>query len=145
MTSAHLHLVLNHLPLACGVLGIILMLYARVRKVGGLHEAGLVLFVIGGLLTIPTYLSGEPSEGLVKEIPGVDATLVEEHEDSAGFAAAATGLLAVASLATLLMQSRGRLVPGWLAVAVIVLSLLSAVTMGRTAYLGGKIHHAEVR
>jgi uncharacterized membrane protein (UPF0136 family) len=145
MTPAHLHLALNHLPLACGVLGIVLLAYGRVRKVGGVHEAALVLFVIGGLLTIPTYLSGEPSEGLVKEIPGVDAALVEEHEDAAGFAAAATGLLAVASFATLLMQSRGRPVPGWLTVAVLVLSLLAAVTMGRTANLGGRIHHAEVR
>jgi hypothetical protein len=145
MTSAHLHLVFNHLPLASAVLGIILMVYGRARRVAGLHEAALVLFVIGGLLTIPTYLSGEPSEGMVKEMPGVDATLVEEHEDAAGFAAAATGLLAVASFATLLLQARGRPVPGWLSVAVIVLSLLTAVILGRTATLGGRIHHAEVR
>jgi len=145
MTSAHLHLALNHLPLACGVLGIILLIYGRVRRGGGLHEAALVLFVVGGLLTIPTYLSGEPSEGMVKEMPGVDATLIEEHEDAAGFAATAIGLLAAASLVALLMQSRGRPAPGWLVGAVIVLALLSAVIMGRTANLGGRIHHAEVR
>lgn len=145
MNAAHLHLVFNHLPLACALFGLLLLAWGRARRAAGLHEGALVLFVLGGLLTIPTYVSGEPGEEVVEHLPGVSAALIEDHEEAAGIAAVAAGLLAIAALTALLLQMRRRPVAGWVSGAVVALSLLTAAAMGWTAHLGGRIHHPETR
>ena len=51
----------------------------------------------------------------------------------------------VAALGGLIFSRRRKLVPNWLSVIVLVLSLIVFALMARTANLGGLIQHAEIR
>ena len=145
MNAAHLHLLVNHLPVILPPLGLLLLLCAKLRKSDDLHQAALGVFVLGALLAVPAYYSGEPAEERVENLPGVAKFLIHEHEESAEWAAVTIGILGVLAAPALILRARRRRVPAPLGAAVIVAALLTAVVMGRTAQLGGRIHHPEIR
>lgn len=145
MNEAEIHLALNHLPLFGTVFGFLILLAALMRKSRDLKQAGLWLFLVAALGAIPVYLSGEPAEELVEEVAGVDPELIEEHEESALWALVGIELLGAASLAGLYLSRNTGEPPERLVQACLVLALIALAIVGRTAYLGGQIHHPEVR
>ena len=145
MNAAHLHLLVNHLPVILPPLGLLLLLCARLRGSDDIRQAAMGVFVLGALLAVPAYYSGEPAEERVEDLPGVAKSLIHEHEESAEWAAGAIGILGVLAAPALILLARRRRVPAPLRAAVLVAALLTAVVMGRTALLGGRIHHPEIR
>lgn len=144
MNAAHLHLLVNHLPVILPPLGLLLLLCARLRGSDDLHQAAMGVFVIGALLAVPAYYSGEPAEERVENLPGVAKSLIHEHEESAEWAAVTIGILGVLAAGGLVMTFRRRPVPAPLGAAIAVVALFTAVVMARTAQLGGRIHHPEI-
>ena len=146
MDAAHVHLILNHLPLAASLAGLLLLGTARVReREGDLAKAGLVALVVGALLAIPTYLTGEGAEDIVKGLPGVAKALVEPHEDAAVYALVAVELAGIVAFGALLFARSRPQLSRRLTTAALVLAAFSLATMARVANLGGKIHHSELR
>jgi hypothetical protein len=144
MNPAHLHLILNHIPVVGTGFGMGLISWALIRKSEELKKVSLGVFVIVALLTIPVYLTGEPAEHFIEDLPGVSEEAIEEHEDAATFAFA--GLLAVGalSIAGLAFGWRRKLAPNWISVAALAMSVLVFAIMVRTAHLGGLIRHPEL-
>ena len=144
MTSAHFHLMLNHLPVLGSLFGVALLGVAVRRKSAELTHAGLVTLVIAALAAIPAFLTGEGAEHAVEHLPGVGESLIERHADMAGVALAFLEIAGGLALATLILERVGRahraLAPATLAVAAI-----ASVLMGYTALLGGEIRHTEIR
>jgi uncharacterized membrane protein len=103
------------------------------------------LFIIIALLSIPAYLTGEPAEELVENLPGVDKASIEQHEEAAQVAFVGVLILGAATLVGLIFFGLGKSVPNSLSVIVLVLSLIVFVLMARTANLGGSIRHTEIR
>ena len=58
MALSNLHLVLNHVPVIGALIAFGVLLLALVRRSDDLRRAGLEVFVLFGLLTLPAYLSG---------------------------------------------------------------------------------------
>jgi hypothetical protein len=48
-----------------------------------LKRISLGIFIIVALLAIPAYLTGEPTEELVENLPGVSKSSIEQHEEAA--------------------------------------------------------------
>jgi uncharacterized membrane protein len=145
MNWAYVHLVLNHFPVVGTVLGLLLLLWALARRSEELKGGACGLFVLAGLLALPTYWTGEPAEDRVKGLPGVAQALIEEHEEAAMFAVIASAVLGAMALTALaLARLRGR-IPRSLTGAILVLAVLTTAIMVRTASLGGRIHHEEIR
>lgn len=145
MNSAHLHLMLNHLPVVGSVFALLLLVAALMRKSQELQKASLVVFAIIALTAVPVYLTGEPAEKLVERLPGITEAVIEQHEEAAEVAFISVLALGVAALGGLAFAWRARPLPRWFA---IVLLLLSVTTMGlmlRTANLGGQVRHTEIR
>ena len=147
MNAAHIHLMLNHLPLAGSLTALLLLGAARGRpgENRDLEKAGLIALVVGALLAIPTYLTGEGAEDVVRRLPGVAKTLVEPHEEAA---IAALVAIELGGLVALVALALARTRPGQsrqLTSAALALSAISLATMGWVANLGGQIHHAELR
>jgi uncharacterized membrane protein len=144
MNWAQAHLLLNHLP----VLGLVYSLLIF----GGsffwyrreLRRAGLILFVITALGTIPVYMTGEPAEHLVRDMPQVDRDAIETHQDWATASLIAIEVLGVVALASLYLSWKSTL-PELLVQACLLLALISFGIVGWTAHLGGQVHHPEVR
>lgn len=145
MSAAYLHLAVNHLPLAALALGLVLLAVTGIWRGAGLRKAALVLFVAAAVATGPTYFSGEPAEEAVEHLPGVSHPDIEEHEEAARWAAVATALAGVVSLLALILEARSRASARRAGTAAILLAVLAAVMMGRTAQLGGIIRHPEIR
>ncbi len=145
LDQAHIHLLLNHLPVLGAAFGLLLFASGLAKASRDLKGAGLVTFVLVALATIPVYLTGEPAEEVVEGLPGVSEDVIGPHEDSAQLAFIAAGVLGAVALAGLVVTRRKDSFPRPLAVVTLVLSLAVAALMARTANFGGRIRHTEVR
>lgn len=146
MNWAHIHLLSNHIPVLGTAFGVALFGYAVLRRDEGLKRIGLGVFVIVALLALPVFFTGEPAEGVVENAPGIAEPLIEAHESAALIALIGAELLGAVALAGLFATRRGRgPLPAALTRATVLVSLIAAGLMARTANLGGKIHHTEIR
>ena len=145
MNPAHLHIILNHIPVIGIPFGIAILSYAFLRKNPQIRTLGLLVFVVIALITIPTYLAGKAAEDMVEHLPGVEEHLIENHERAATIALVATSVLGGLALIRLLVPARFSVVGAPLTILVFVLSLGVAGWLGRTANLGGQIRHSEIR
>lgn len=145
MNQAHLHLLFNHFPVIGTILCLLLLLFALLRKSDELKRASLGGLVLISLLTIPAYLTGEPTEELVENLPGVSHALIEAHEEAALVAFIALGLTGALALVGLIWFRNRTTLPTWLIAAALLLTSISVGLMARTGNLGGEIRHTEIR
>jgi uncharacterized membrane protein len=145
VNAAHFHLLLNHLPVVGTLFGLGLLLWAMVSRNAEMKKGALGLLVLAALTALPTYLTGEPAEELVAPLAGVSQPAIEEHEEAAEVSAIAAGLMGASALLALWSGRSRRKVPAVLGVIVLILAVVTAGLMARTANLGGRIHHIEVR
>ena len=143
MNWAHVHLMLNHLPLHGAIAGTVLLGLSIAMKRQAVARAGFVVIVVTAILAGAVYWTGEPTEELVESLPGVSESFIERHEEMAlvaAIAAAAVGLFALYGLVAL-RRGGAPLIVG----IAFLLSLLPFGAMAYTAYLGGQIRHSEIR
>ncbi len=82
MNYAHLHLLLNHIPVIGTIIAVGLFLVSFFGKSNeDLRRTSYILFATIALFTIPTFMTGFASQSMVKG-PGVE-DLVRRHESSA--------------------------------------------------------------
>ena len=145
MNGAELHLALNHLPLFGTFAGLVFLLIALLKNSRELKQAGLWLCLAAALGAIPTYLTGEPAEHRVRSLPGIERDRIDEHQDAALWALVGIEILGAVSLAGLYLSQKSGQPPDRLVQVCLILSLAAFAIIGRTAYLGGQIHHPETR
>ncbi len=145
LSATHLHLMFNHIPVLGTIFVAIVLVWGLVRRSREITSLGLIFTVVLALVTIPVYLTGEPTQHQQEHAAWYDRGRVHEHEDKAE-----TGLIAVLvagaiALGALYLRRGGRpgngRVTGIAAVAVLVSAGLFAVA----ALAGGQIHHEELR
>ncbi len=142
---AHVHLMINHIPVI-GIPGAtLLLLYALVRRSDEMKMVTFGIIVLLAILTIGVYLTGQEAEDIVKKLPGVTETAIGRHEEVADLSLLLIEGLGVLALVGLFFKRRSRSVPTWLVSLVFVLSLITALIVGYTANLGGEIRHSEIR
>ena len=145
MNLAHLHLMLNHIPLVGIGFTTLLLILAMLRRSNELINIALVFVVVVALWAIPVYLTGEPAEEVVEDLPGVSEQLIEEHEEKAEVAfifVEATGALALISFIVRIYSDK---FGHRLALLTLLVLIISGGLMAWTANLGGKINHPEIR
>ena len=145
MNWAHVHLMVNHIPVLGTVLLVMLLALGLMRRSPDVIGIALWATVALAALTVPVYLTGEPAEDQVEELAGVDKTAIEDHEERAKvglFAVLATA--AVAGLA-LWRERRGRRLTPFLAALVLAGLLVSSGLFALAAWTGGPIRHSELR
>jgi uncharacterized membrane protein YeaQ/YmgE (transglycosylase-associated protein family) len=144
MSTVHLHLLLNHVPVIGTIIGLFLLAWAVFRRDQGLARATLTLFAVLAVVALATFLTGEPAEEAVEGLAGVTEGAIERHEEAALLATIALGILGALSLGTL-VRFRRRPLPLRVMALLLVLALVPAGVMGWTANLGGQIRHTEIR
>ena len=145
MNWAHVHLLLNHLPVVGTVFGVLLMLLALLRKSEELKRASLGVFVITALIALPVYFTGEPAEDVVENLPDVSEALIDSHERAALFAVIMAEITGIVSSTGLVLYRRDVKLHGRVVIAALILSIVTSCLMGWTANLGGRIRHTEIR
>ena len=145
MNGAHLHLLLNHIPVLGTIFGLALLAFAVWRGSEDVKKAALGTFVIVGLLTIPTYLTGDPAWHTVKGLPGVSASVFHRHDNAASIAFTGSSILGVLALGGLIWFRGGKPVKRSFAALVLAAAVIVSGLMAWTANLGGQIRHTEIR
>ena len=145
MNGAHIHLLLNHVPVIGTILGLLLLVVGMIRKSTDFKLASFGIFVISAIIAIPVYFTGEPAEETVEHLPGVSHAIVEQHEESAVISLVGVEILGILALIGMFFSLRQHRIPSWLVPTVLVLSVVTAGLMARTAGLGGQIRHTEIR
>jgi hypothetical protein len=144
MNGAHLHLLVNHLPILGVVFGLGLALFALARREDAILRAALGVFVIVGLSGYAAMWTGGEAEDVVEEaVPSVADATIHEHEEMAEKAAIAGYALGALALLTLGL-SWGKALRRPLALATVAVSLVVAGMMAYTGNLGGEIRHTEI-
>jgi hypothetical protein len=144
MNLAHVHLLLNHFPVIGTMIGIGLFLVSLLGKSEDLQRASLVIFLGIGLLTIPTYQSGNAAQHAIKNIPGISPELMEAHNDAALLAFLVMEITAAVSWFGLWQFRRTARIGRGTLTFVFVLSLMTLGLMSNAANIGGLIRHPEI-
>lgn len=145
MDLAHLHLMMNHVPVMGVVFGFSVALIGGIARSKVAVRVGLIMLVAAGLIAVPVYLTGESAEELVEHLPGVSEGIIDEHQSAATLSlvfACSSGALA---LLTMLFSRLTPRVPGILFIATMLVTLVGGASIIRTANLGGQIRHTEIR
>lgn len=144
MTGAHLHLLVNHLPIFSVLFGLVLLLASLIWAPDVLRRTAFAVFIVTAIAAAVADLSGEPAEDAIRGFPGVRREVIHEHEEMGEKAYIAAGILGVLSLAALVRWRRSP-VPRGAAYGVLVGAVVVGGMMAYTGLLGGRVRHTEVR
>lgn len=143
MNLAHAHLILNHIPVLTIPMSLIFLVYALRVHNEGLKRFSLFVLILTSLSVLPAYLTGEPAEETIEHLPGVSEQLIEAHEEAAEVSLVVTVITGVVAVFVLLgakFETAHRLAVKLLLVSCVV----SIISLGYTANLGGQIRHPEI-
>jgi uncharacterized membrane protein len=144
MNAAQIHLALNHAPLFLSIIGGGILILGMIRKNESFKTIALFMLIAAALFTAPVFLTGEGTEELVENLPGVNDGAIEEHEEMAKISMIIIAVTGVVALIGLLARKNAK-VARLVLFAAVVLSLASFGTMAQTAHLGGLIRHTELQ
>ena len=127
------------------IFGLLLLLFALLRKSEEVKRVALGIFVFTALAAVPTYLTGEPAEEVVEHLSGIGKALIQGHEEAALFALIGASVTGLVSLVGLFLSRRAEKLPPWVVIAPLAFALVTSGLLGWTATLGGRIRHTEIR
>lgn len=145
MNAAHLHVILNHIPIVGVPIGLALLLYGIIRGSTEVKRASLLVFIAMGFIAVPTFLSGQAAEDIVEHLPGVTHDVIENHETAGTVALGLTASLGGVALAALVWSFRTAAVSSLVAVLLLLGAGGVSGWLAWTGNLGGKIRHTEFR
>ena len=143
MNAAHLHLIVNHLPIFTTLIGIVILAWGMIRKSDAIRNIAFVLFIIGAAGSYVALETGESAEDIVEEIATVSHDVIHDHEEAAELSmwfAVLMGFLSVGALAAKKLHLRFEMS---LHAVLLLTAALTAGILMYVAYEGGKIRHPE--
>lgn len=145
MNGAHLHLLVNHVSLFTLVIGTAAFVASMIRKSSDLRVFAVVLFVLTGIFGWVAVQTGGQAADIVKTLPGVADSFVNEHADAAMWAERSGFLIAALAIATEWAARKKKNAFKALQWILLVFAIHGGTVYARTAFLGGLIRHTEVR
>lgn len=145
MDTTHLHLLLNHFPIIGTFMGSTLLLWGFIKKQDSIKSGAAAILSVMAVIAVPVFLTGEPAEESVENLPGVAEAMISLHEEAAEIALWLMGITGLASLLSLLFAWQKRKTANAMYITSLLLSLICFAAMARTGYLGGQIRHSEIR
>ena len=145
MNAAHVHLLLNHLPIIGILVGFIILVSGFVFKSVLTRRIGNITLFFAAVFVYPSFNTGESAEEVVENLPGVNEGLIEKHEEFAeqmvNFATILQPLLLVSFYAEWKQKGFLKYVQ-WAVLAVSFIVIVYGKLVGTS---GGEIRHTEIR
>jgi hypothetical protein len=145
MNNAHLHLIINHLPIIIPMIGGLIMLGGLIFKSEIIKRTAYLIFILGALFTFPAMATGDGAEDVVENIQGIDENYIEKHEEAAETFAIFSYILGGISLIGIYFGFKQKTfanVFNYFTLFFVLLVLFFAKETGTT---GGEIRHTEIR
>lgn len=143
-SGPHLHVLLNHFPSVGTVIALGLFLASYYVKSEDLRRSSLIIFLLLGLLAIPTYISGAAAKWAIQGNAGIPVDVIAAHQDVALLAFTFLGINGCLAWFALWQERRFSQTPNWNLIAVLVTSIISLIYMTRAGNIGGHINHPEL-
>ena len=145
MNQAHLHLIVNHLPIVGSLFAAVLLAVGVFKQQRALTQAGLVAVLAAGLLCLPAQLTGEGAAAIARQLPRASRALIHTHEEAAELGFWVLETAAALALFGLLLLKNASPKARLLALLALAVTLLSFGLLARAGSLGGQIAHPEIR
>jgi uncharacterized membrane protein len=145
MNATHIHLLLNHFPIIGTLIGSALLAWGFFKKQDNIKNAACMIIVIMALMAIPVFLTGEPAEDAVENLPGIAESIIEEHEEAAQFAIWILGFTGLMAFVSLIAGRVNHRLAKTAFTLTLILSILGFAAMARAGYTGGQIRHSELQ
>lgn len=144
MTPAHVHLLVNHVPILGTFFGLLVLAYGTFRGNKQIQGTAYLLFILSALGGVVAYLTGEGAEDLVEKIAGISENAIEAHEEAAVYSLIASIVLGLISAAGVFLGRIKTTYESRFAIAIGLVALFSFSVGARVGFLGGKIRHTEL-
>lgn len=145
MNQAHLHLLLNHLPILGTLFGLLTLATGFLLKNSTVKKTALGIFAFAAVCVAPAYLTGEGAEELVENLPGVSENLIGRHEDLANIFLWVVVALGVLSLFTFFADYKSKKSATLLYTLTFIAAIGAMVFAQQVGSSGGEIRHTEIR
>ena len=145
MNQAHIHLIVNHVPIVGSLFAAVLLGAGVLQKNLSLTRAGLVAVLAAGLLCLPAQITGEGAAAIVQNMPRVSRALIQNHAEAAELGFWVLEIAAAAALFSLLLLKNASPKARLLTLLTLVLAFISFGLLARAGNLGGQIRHTEIR
>ena len=145
MNQAHIHLIVNHVPIVGSLFAAVLLGVGLLRQNGSLIKAGLAAVLAAGVLCLPAQLTGEGAAAIVQNMPRVSRDLIHNHAEAAELGFWVLEGAATLALLSLLMLKNSSPKARLLSLLTLVVAVVSFGLLARAGNLGGQIRHTEIR
>jgi hypothetical protein len=162
LTPAHLHLLVNHLPVEGSIFAFLLLIYAMARRSAELKRLALLAFILVGICAFVADYTGGGASREMRNVAGVDRALIKEHSAAADWAQMIAFGVAVVSLVGFILALKKpnttlistdtdeyfrhhKEPPQWIILVCLIAGLLEVSVFAMTAYRGGLIRHPEIQ
>ena len=135
---------LNHIPIFGSLVLFLLMAHAVFYKKEKQVKIYLWFYVLIALVTIPIFLTGDPAQDSILNIPGISKSRIDLHE-TFGYISLITFLFLGVSAFTALRFFRTReILPSWFKYTFMIVAFISVLAVSWTGKTGGEIRHSEI-
>jgi len=141
--AAHLHLLVNHLPILLPVLGLTILIIGIVFKSEIVKRISLGMFIFSGIFAFMAFSTGEGAEEIAEELKR-SHDLIHEHEEAAETFALLSYLLAFFSIVAFWFNWKKHPFSALASYIVMLLSVVVIYFSYPTGQTGGEITHPEV-
>ena len=145
MNQAHLHLIVNHVPIVGSLFATVLLATGVLKHDLTLTKAGLRAVLAAGLLCLPAQLTGEGATAIAQNLPRVSRALINNHAEAAELGFWVLESAAALALFGLLLLKNNSPKARLLSLLTLVAAVLSFGLLARAGNLGGQIRHTEIR
>jgi uncharacterized membrane protein len=144
---SHVHVILNHFPTIGLVFALAFYIAALVTKNVLVTRASLVVFVICGILGVPTYVSGAASMWALTDpgVPGISKAMINVHRDMALLTLFGLAFTGVAAWIELWRFRHLRRFSDLSLYLILPFAVITLAVGAETGHLGGQINHPEIR
>lgn len=145
MNEAHLHLVVNHMPIVGLLIGILILITGLLLKKSEVKLTALAVLIFSAIASIPAFYTGEGAEEVVENIAGISKTLIHDHEELAEKFFTLTLIMGAIAIIAFIAEIKKFKYAKHLIIIVLVLSISDMVLAKFVGTSGGEIRHTEIR
>jgi formate hydrogenlyase subunit 3/multisubunit Na+/H+ antiporter MnhD subunit len=147
MNPAHIHLLVNHLPIIGQFFSVFLVLVAfYFRQEEGVLAAAVTVMLLSALGAVAAFLTGSPAIKQIATLPGIAHQYINLHYKRAKLAllfSIITALVGVFFMYNAFSKTGVNHIYWYL--LMLFCAGITAIIMIFTGNVGGKIHHPEIR
>ncbi len=145
MNDAHLHMVVNHIPIIGTILGLGILITGMVLKNDSVKNTAYFLFIVAAIFAAFSIGTGEGAEEMVEDMPNIGKRIIHEHEELAEKLAIVLYLLGGISILGIILNIKNHSKAKYISFIAVIVAIIGVYLTILVGTSGGEIRHTEIR